>query len=161
VACVGLGLCFSIAVLIWLRRKNRVPDGPPLVEEVHVVGPILGKAEEVVSEGPLYFFEAGDGTILFLHGQWMFDPTVFADPDADPDRFPSTEFRFVLEPETGIVLRVAVLGEPLEPNQVFKRGVLSIPPLANGSRFKGALGALQEALYEADVDHVLRRPRRM
>lgn len=156
----GLGLCLSTVGLWWVRRNNRVPKGPPVVELVHIADPVLVEAEQMVSEGPLYFLGVGEDTILFLHGQWMHDPHVYADPELDPDRFPNSEFRLVREPETGVVLRVEVLGNPIRPNRVLKRGSLAIPPLANGSRFKGSLEQLQDALYDADEDHVLRRPRR-
>jgi hypothetical protein len=160
IVCVAFGAWLSLWLLWQGRKAPRTPAEPPTIEVIHVADPVLVEAEESKDEGPIYFFGVGDETILFACGQWMYDPHVYAPSGADPDQFPNSEFRLVREPESGTVLRIELLGRPIQPTQVHKAGTLAIPPLASGTRFKGSLDQLQDALYDADEDHVLRRPRR-
>ncbi|MDH5509782.1 MAG: hypothetical protein OEZ32_05430 [Nitrospinota bacterium] len=105
------------------------------VQQIHVKNPtaiLLGYNNTV---DPLLALDLGEGKILYLYGQWMFDNRIFGAPEfdqevldeenlqkrvngmPDPYGFPSTEFTLVRMRHCGRVLSVSVVGEYLPPEE--------------------------------------------
>jgi hypothetical protein len=104
-----------------------------VVEEIQVV---TNRVIEIGTEGnadPILAIDLDDRKILYLQGQWLFDPHVYgaAGPENEPDQsgdflnglpgpysFPSNNFTVVRLPSSGDVLRIAVSGDYLKPEGV-------------------------------------------
>jgi len=127
----GIQLFFSlVAAAFWVfffvdiqRRRARVRKDRKTgqVEVVRVFEARLVEREPYNDEGPLYFFGIGEGKVLFLGGQWIFNyGTDRADGDEDEARerkwrFPSSSFVVHRLPLSGEVIDIEVAGHPLEP----------------------------------------------
>ncbi|MCY2927396.1 MAG: hypothetical protein NT031_18555, partial [Planctomycetota bacterium] len=70
------------------------------------------------------------GKLLFLTGQWMQDPQVFA-PDGASGYFPAESFTIVRHADTGTVLKLEVRGKRLNriPEVALDETGLTIYPL--------------------------------
>jgi hypothetical protein len=115
--CIGLvvGLAGSIWMLRGLARANdelRGELGADTASVIHVDNASAVTVGDPDDEAPMVVFDVGDGKLLCLLGQWMWDPHLFEPPGAH-DQFPCDSFSVATLPESGTVLSVRVRGRPL------------------------------------------------
>jgi hypothetical protein len=102
--------------------------------------------------GPFLFLDTAEGKVLFLGGQWLYDPTIVVEVLDEPSDAFWAEFSIVRSPGTGIVFgfkpstrRLILADRPLH------RG---IPDMGESCLFQGSCDTL-----EADLEQVANRPR--
>jgi hypothetical protein len=111
----SLGLVGSILWcrgLVRHRRDLRAKMRENAVEEIHVEGASAVRIGSADDEVPILVFDIGEGKLLCLIGQWMWDPSLF-EPRAATRTFPSDSFSVSCLPESGAVLKVRVSGKHL------------------------------------------------
>jgi hypothetical protein len=102
-------------------------------EELHVTASEVVELEEFEDEGPGFFFDVGDGRLLFMQGQYLDDYVSVDESSRDPPaeqaiadgsvstartpRFPCREFEMVRAPLCGEVLALRCLGDYLSPSR--------------------------------------------
>ncbi len=81
------------------------------------------KVEEGEDEGPYYFIELADGSVLYLNGQYLYDYEHIEDDEEDnqPQIFPCTHFTIRRHRDEGYVVDIICRGslielESLEPD---------------------------------------------
>jgi hypothetical protein len=78
------------------------------------------KVDEFEDEGPSYFIELEDSSVLFLNGQYLWDyeprATAFSTPRSRA--FPSTEFSVRRHKESGYAVDILCQGDVIEPEAV-------------------------------------------
>jgi len=121
------------------------------VEVFEVTDPIVVKQEEYNDEGPIYYLDIGEGKIMFLCGQWMFDPHIVPDgpsqvPDDETMAFPSSHFRLHRVPTSGDVIRVENLGKPVAPVKTIPAKAVAIPACRASEIVEGSLEDLPAVL---------------
>ncbi len=92
------------------RREYSLDYERGVVEVLQIDAVAFGTGEEWNDEGPIYFVDLGGGKILWLCGQWLFDPTIVDKRilkliDAEEDSWPK---RFTIEraPASGFVFHI-------------------------------------------------------
>ncbi len=92
------------------RREYRRDYERGVVEALEIEAVAFGTGEEWNDEGPIYFIDLGENKILWLCGQWLFDPTVVDKrildlTDTEENSWPK---RFTVERalESGLVFRI-------------------------------------------------------
>ncbi|HEY3963634.1 MAG TPA: hypothetical protein VGM05_03690 [Planctomycetaceae bacterium] len=94
--------------------------------------------EESDDEGLHYFLELGDGRVLYLTGQYLYDYEPISDePELNqPRRFPCTAFTVRRHKTEGCVLEIVCRGTVIEPEFIAppltRRRRRSISPLQDG-----------------------------
>ena len=78
---------------------------------------------EFEDEGPHYFLELEDRSVLYLNGQYLYDYAPFVPPDFGPDTdlssiFPCTDFTVRRHRDEGFVVDILCRGEALEPDRI-------------------------------------------
>jgi hypothetical protein len=127
------------------------------VEVFDIEDPIVVTQEESNDEGPIYYLDIGANKVLFLWGQWAYDPHVFPDSawhsgsqeDESAFPFPSSRFRLHRAPGSGRVLRVDVLGTPVKPIKVLKSQEILLSGLRESELLEGSLDELPGAIARA------------
>ncbi|MCS7166823.1 MAG: hypothetical protein RMI91_08810 [Gemmatales bacterium] len=79
--------------------------------------------EDYNDEGPHYFIELQDGSIIYFVGQYLYEyePIEDDDPEArEPRRFPCTDFTVYRHKEEGYTVDLEVHGKALEPEVIFR-----------------------------------------
>ncbi|MDH5755331.1 MAG: hypothetical protein OEZ55_01515 [Nitrospinota bacterium] len=117
------------------RRRAKMDAHQGMVQQIEIRNPKAVLLGYETTADPLLVLDIGDGKLLYLHGQWMYDNRVFGAPEFDPevldeivnqDRvngmpdpygFPSTEFTMVRMRHLGRILSVRVSGEYLPPEE--------------------------------------------
>lgn len=126
------------------------------VEVIHVTDASVIQQQEYNDEGPILYFKLDDDTILFLWGQWLFDPHTYGAEnhtivdDAETflnghDRqfaFPCTEFWIHRSPKLGRVLKIETNGEPLSPVRTLEWGDIPLNNLPDCEILQGAFDDL-------------------
>jgi hypothetical protein len=115
------------------RRRQRAArdEQSRIVEEIHVVAPLVIEIELINDNEPVLAFDIGDNKILFLQGQSLRDPGTYGtDSHEDepfdeflnglpaPHSFPSSEFTISRFPHSGEVLGIRVGGQYVAPQAV-------------------------------------------
>ena len=67
------------------------------------------QVEELEDEGSSYYLKLADGRVLFLSGQYLYDPE-------DEGAFPSTRLRVTRAPRSRLLFDLECLGSPLKPS---------------------------------------------
>jgi hypothetical protein len=109
----GVALVFAVVVYLRARRQLRgnvwyqriardLQGGAAAVTTYHVTDAI--SVEEFEDEGSQYYLLLKDGRVLFLAGQYLYEPE-------EEKRFPSTLVSVVRAPESGTVLDLTTSGE--------------------------------------------------
>ena len=105
-----------VAYLYVARLERQPPKGPALWDDVQAgtvqvtrydVTDALA-VEEFEDEGLSYYLELTDGRVVFLMGQYLYEPVEQA-------QFPARRLEIVRTAVTGTVLRVTALGPHLPP----------------------------------------------
>lgn len=140
-------------------RNSLSPTGCTHLRRSHNLGvsrnyPIQ---KEYNDEGPIYYLDIGDHKVLFLWGQWVYDPSVFPGSawhsrvpiEESVLPFPCSHFRLHRCPHSGRVLRVEILGSPIEPVRTL--GVHEIPlcGLRESEVLEGGLDDLFSVMQQA------------
>lgn len=132
--CLLAGILFVVALISFVpserrQRRRAVRDRDAhVVEEIHVVEPSVVEIGLISDNEPILAFDIGDGKILYLQGQWLYDEKTYGAParEGDPHEefinglpepysFPSSEFTISRLPNCGEVLRIQVTGKYLAP----------------------------------------------
>lgn len=108
----GLGVYTYVAY-----RERRTPEGPTLWDDVHAGTAEVSRydvvdalaVEEFEDEGLSYYLELVDGRVVFLTGQYLYEPV-------EQGQFPARRVEVVRTAVTATVLRVIALGPPLPPS---------------------------------------------
>jgi hypothetical protein len=122
------------------------------IEQLHVTVVNL-RAHEVPDAGPFLFLDCGDGSVLFLGGEWLYDPTVVSNeiPSETPEQFWET-FTLLRSPGTGIVFALSPLDSRLiQAGEPVRRG---IPDMGESHIFQGS-----SATLDVDLNRVQDRRR--
>jgi hypothetical protein len=94
--------------------------------------------------GPFLFVDDGTGLILFLGGQWIYDPTIVPNSTLDPPDHWCRDFRLVRSAATGIVLLFEKLSDDaIKPEQWLS---CPIPYLGESCLFAGTASDLEQRL---------------
>ncbi len=147
------GVWPSVLIYRSFRRAQSLAWGDASlgrVEVVEVTDPVVVQQEEYNDEGPIYYLDIGGGKIMFVWGQWMFDPNVFpgnhwhaaADNDDEPLPFPSSHFRLHRAPTSGRVLRVENLGTRVQPTKTIPVKAVALSNLRECEIASGSLDDL-------------------
>ncbi len=129
-ALIGVIVGSPITVLlIWFwvipdRRARRIPL--TTIETLRVSDARYAEMEQANDEGPHYFLQVDDDRLLFLTGQWMFDPYVVGDVDGDAPTFPSRDFALDRDPVSGGVLSLLPRGGPAPLVRTFRMDELPL-----------------------------------
>ena len=130
-----------------------------LIQEIQVSVSRVAQIEPAGDCEPNLVFDIGDGKLLLLQGQWLYDPKTYgaSKPDGDPIEefvngldppysFPSTDFDVVRFPHCGNVPSIKVRGEYLPPeetsDEIPREHVLLDSEILTGS-FEAITDALQ------------------
>lgn len=130
------------------------------VQVIHVKDTSVVQQTENYSEGPILYFNLDAETILFLWGQWLFDPHVYNAGNnliaADAETFlntqnrrfafPCTEFTIHRSPTLGRVLSIETNGEPLAPVKTLACRDIPLQDLAESEMLYGAFDDLSGAM---------------
>jgi hypothetical protein len=118
-----------------------------VAQHIHVEVQRLAVGRPVGDEGPLLFCDAGDGRVVCLAGQWLYDPHVVIDEiDADPDAAEWIQsFSFVRAAATGIVLELRARDASVLWAERRIDGGL-VPPLPQSLILDGSLDTLEASL---------------
>jgi hypothetical protein len=166
---VGLGVAFALlmalacaATIFRMRRLAREDLERGEVQILYVKDPIVVRQDEYNDEGPILYFDIGEGKLLFLWGQWLFDAETYGAPVEelpedldvpehvnglpDPYGFPSSEFKLARLPKTGDVLGIEVLGSHVPPARTIGRKEVKWSALGPSAILDGSLDALQAAV---------------
>jgi len=173
-------VCWSLSALVaplgaWLswrflrgflqvarEAKSDCQNG--IVEVVEVHDAICIAQSEYNDEGPILFFDIGEGRVLLLWGQWLFDPGIYgaekhvvaADAAAHINgqdgqyAFPSKSFTVYRTPGLGRVLKIDVTGERLEPLRTLPRGAVPVLGQRESELIDRSLDDLQAAATMSD-----------
>jgi len=117
---IAAGVAGAVALGVLVRMRRTVTgralragrtafaadlDGGQLVTETFEVADAIC-IEEHEDEGSSYYLKLADGTVLFLSGQYLYEPE-------DAGSFPSTRVAVTRAPQSRIVFDVECLGQPL------------------------------------------------
>jgi hypothetical protein len=156
-----VGAALGIVPSLWVYRSFALGRARVLkdvletgVEVFDVEDPVVVTQEEYNDEGPIYYLDIGDNKVLFLWGQWVYDPHVFPDSawhsgneeDEGAFPFPSSRFRLHRAPCSGRVLRLELLGTPVKPIKVLKRQEILLSGLRESELLEGSLNELSAAI---------------
>jgi hypothetical protein len=74
------------------------------------------EVQEFEDEGPHYFIELENGSVLYLNGQYLYDyAEIEDDPEVNqPRRFPCTDFTLRRHRDTGAVMDIDCRGSVLD-----------------------------------------------
>jgi len=129
-------------------------------EVIHVKDPIVFQQEESGDEGSILYFDIGEGKILFVCGQWLWDSHTYGAEHLnltdeksdrlnclpDPYGFPSDEFIITCALQSRTVLGIEVKGNYLAPSKTLGHKEIAIPPLGECEILSGSLDNLQKAV---------------
>jgi hypothetical protein len=148
--------------VLQMRRLDREDQERGEAQILHVKDPIIVQQDVYNDEGPILYFDMGEGKILFLWGQWLLDAETYGaaveelpeDLDVpehlnglpDPYAFPNSEFKITRMPRSGKVLRIEVLGTYLPPTRTIGRKEVRIHVLGPSAILSGSLDSLQRAM---------------
>lgn len=159
IVCAGLGLFASVHIYGALKGATNAAKTDltnERVQIIHVSDASVIQQQEYNSEGPILYLSLDSDTILFLWGQWLFDPYVYGaenhmiadDADTFPnaqDRqfaFPCTEFTIHRSPQLGRVLKIETNGKPLSPIKTLAWGDIPLQNLADSEILHGSFDDL-------------------
>jgi hypothetical protein len=161
------GVCFGLIASAYTYRafqgaaKAAASDlRSDSVQVIRVSNAAVVQQQEYNDEGPIFYFQIDDDTILFLWGQWLFDPHIYGAEnekiaeDAETFlngqvrrfAFPCTEFTIHRMPALGRVLRIETNGEPLSPARTLNWSDIPLSGLADCELLQGALDDLAGAM---------------
>jgi len=121
---LGVGLAIALPALCFLAYRL-FGSRPAMPRPPRTPGPLASTAyrarrafrvAEFEDEGPAYFVELEDGSVLFLVGQYLEEHEPKG--EARPRRFPCSEFTVHRDPDEGYVVEVTCGGSVLEPEVV-------------------------------------------
>ena len=144
----GVGLLISITLIVLTLIYRDPPPKPPAeVEEVEVQAIEVLEREPFGDEGPIYFFQVEPDTMVLLFGNWMWTTQAFGGlEDEEEERFPSSQFRVIHDPRSGVVFELEAMGTVLRPvlkvDDEFRDYVL----LPEVCVLKGTLGKYEAAV---------------
>jgi len=164
-ACFGLFLSVCIyRVLRDAANAVKADLGDGRVQVIEVTDASVVQQGEYGDEGPILYFELDGETILFMCGQWLFDPHVYgaeehivAD-DAETflnaqDRefaFPCTDFTVHRCPESRRVVKIDTGGEPLSPIRTLDWGDVRLQDVGNCEILRGTLDDLPSVMARGE-----------
>lgn len=128
------------------------------VEVLTIQNPQVVQQEEYNDEGPIYYMDIGQGKLLFVCGQWMFDQSTyralseFGKEDNDDENwppFPCAEFVLYRVSESGKVLQIEIKGAKLSPVRTIKRKEVPLTHIAESMIIDGSLDDLKRAMAGA------------
>ena len=119
-------LCVAVLALItkWLLRKQMTAaeyleklEAQDLVQADHYRAKRAFQITSWANEGPHYFIELADGSVLYLNGDKLYDyEPMRDDPELNQARqFPCTEFTVRKHRTRNFLLELICAGEVLEP----------------------------------------------
>ena len=134
----GPGAIATVAVC-WRTLAHAARSEPPLdrdlregqAEQMHVTASEVVELEEYEDEGAGFFFDVGDGRLVYMQGQYLDDYVLVDDPSSEPPtvessaavrtaRFPCREFEIVRAAHSGEVLTLRCLGDYLQPSRLMR-----------------------------------------
>lgn len=132
--------CRFLRGFLQVAREAKTDCQNGMVEVVEVQDANCIVQSEYNDEGPILFFDIGDGKVLLLWGQWLFDPGTYgakkhgvASEAAahingldEPYAFPSKSFTLHRTPGLGRVLKIDVTGDRLEPLRSLPCGAVPV-----------------------------------
>lgn len=161
------GVCFGLFASVYIYRALKsAADAAKSdlkhesVQIIHVTDSAVIQQEEYNDEGPILYFQLDAKTILFLWGQWLFDPHVYGAEnltiaeDAETFlnaqecqfAFPCTEFTIHRSPELGRVLKIETNGNPLSPIKTLGWRNIPLQNLADCEILQGSFDDLPGAM---------------
>lgn len=149
---IGAALGSPVSIFLaraWLRsareQRTRKLD---VVEVLRVMGARFVEMEEHNDEGPHYFAEVDVGKLMFITGQWLYDPFVVGRDRA----FPSTDFELARDPASGQVLSLRAAGAKAAILRTYRNDEIPLDadfPYAPAALFDGSLEQLPHAVDAA------------
>lgn len=162
-----LGVCIGLVAVVYLYRVLTAAANAAksdleneCVQIIHVTDARVIQQHEYNDEGPILYFDLDDETILFVWGQWLFDPHTYgAESHTIPDdsetflnaqdrrfAFPCTEFTIHRSPELGRVLKIETNGKPLSPIKTLDWRDIPLQNLADCEILQGSFDDLRGAM---------------
>jgi hypothetical protein len=146
---VAISLPFGIRVSFLFLRAFQVTAAETqrdisigITEVIEVQNALLVEQAEYNDEGPILFFDIGDGKILFLYGQWLY---------AHLPRFPSSNFTVYRSAVLGRVFTINTNGEHIEPLRTLPPFAVPIGNLHESELLDGSLDDLPAAVARAKL----------
>lgn len=126
-ACVAMALLIMLAIVRACTRVapdlaagiRRLEDAGLLTSTVYRARRAFSAAESE-DEGPHYFLELDDGSVLCLTGQYLYDLEPAEQEPEPARRFPCTEFTVRRHRTNGYTVDILCRGDVLEPEAVAK-----------------------------------------
>jgi hypothetical protein len=161
------GVCFGLFASVYIfRALTSAADAAQSdltnesVQIIHVTDSPVIQQEEHNDEGPILYFQLDNETILFLWGQWLFDPHIYGAEyhtiahDVETflnaqDRefaFPCTEFTIHRSPKLGRVLKIETNGKPLFPIKTLNWSDIPLQNFADCELIQGSFDDLPGAM---------------
>jgi len=157
------GLRLSVATYHMFREERdqiQADYDNGQVQIIHVTNATFIEQASAYSEGPILYLPLDDETILFLWGQWLYDPFVYGAEDHYPEgdeetflngqealfAFPCTEFTLHRLPQSGLVLRIETGGEPATCVKELDAEQIALQNLRPSEIFKGTFDDLPTAM---------------
>ena len=150
--------CIGIVPAIWLfrvftsRNKKLLLDtASGEVEVVEVWDAIVLQQSEYNDEGPIFYFGIGSNRILFVWGQWLYDPSIYPsqmglESEDDEEVWPPFPCRsFVLHrlSRSGQVLLIDPKSERVEPDRTLTSKDIPLAGQADSLLLEGDLNDLK------------------
>ena len=154
----------GIVPAVWLyrtfaarRTTLRSDIANEQVEVIEVRDAEFVEQTEYNDEGPICYIDIGDGKLLFVWGQWMFDESIYTyaarsnlereqEDQEDWPPFPSSAFVIHRVIESGQVLSIEILGEKLKPKRVIKSQDIPLSGHPDSLVMDGKLDDLKSAM---------------
>jgi hypothetical protein len=166
----SLGAYGSVFVYRLFAQTRSESEKDELLGEVDVIEirePRVVQQEESNDEGPIYYFDIGEGKLLFLWGQWLYDPYVFwqgghsfakdegsqslgeVPPELPEPPFPNSSFILHRTRNLGRVTRIDLLGDRISPETTIPASAVGLSDLAPSCILDGSLQDLSTAVAGA------------
>ncbi len=167
-AAIGIGLFVGVRASISFLRFNKIRQAAAIeylkegkIDEIEVRASAVSKILLLNDNEPILCFQVDAGRLLYMQGQYMYDPHVYDQLDEEDQHnemsvngmngakaFPNDHFIIRRLPRHGRVLTITLLGHALE----WEREVDVLKPeydFPDSILIEGSLDSLSESLEEA------------
>lgn len=112
-------IVFNLRSERWPYQTTEEMESQGLIESAEFRAKRAFQIEEYEDEGPHYFLELDDGSVLYLNGQYLYDYELLDDAESDQEElFPCTDFVIKRHKSEHYVIELIPSGTPLEIEEV-------------------------------------------
>ena len=154
---LGKGFRERITRLLWgpelvetFQSRLEIDLARGVLQQLEVGVERMACGEEELDEGPFFFSDLGDGQVLCLAGQWLYDPHIVLEaPMEDDEATWFQNYTLLRAPRTGIVFELRPQGPELSrcERQIPSR---AIPFFGESALVQGSIDNLEIVLKSLD-----------